>query len=790
MRSTPRSEYDAADAETAGVQPDFRRWRLCVAACALLAVAFGVCRCADPREDDARRRIDALLARLDRMALVVPRRAGGIDDAFFVDRFEVTNERYLAFRRDSGYEPTDGDSFLRHLREPAAQDVADLMQHPVVFVSAADAEAYATAQGKQLPSQQQWADVAAALSARGTAWASFIANVSQHDLRGPTRVGTFQSGRTRAASDVSPPVYDLVGNVAEWTRTEGSVADQRRVCGGSFAEKFQESDAFAASLRDPPVEFVGDRNFALGFRCVVGDAKGLVRSLLADLAHASAEDRARAFEALAPFGEPLRRVIDALRFESGTLDVVRAGSGDDDLVIALEDGSLVVCDVTGNVRRYDSRSGAVLAQRGGFSEFYHAIPCDVDRDGTSELLIGTNADPRDGKLDPATWRLLFLDADRARLDLVRMDDFERTPLDEFVPDGLESGLNAFGLPDETLLRAGFLPRRLDRAERGLALGFVAQLSQDLVCLDGHTLEERWRVRTPYSYGVAVAATRGEIWVPGHWWAFSADGVREWPRILDLRVLRARDGKELRAGRAAGGAWSSALIGGESPRLLSVAGNGALLESVIDDGRIRTHVVRSPGTTGSVALQIRSGPAPAAASLLEANEAGDAVALTTWRRDGEVLARRELPAPGPYDPRHFVPDGGDVLLVKDSTLALRAFDARLRPRWSKDEDFRAELEQVAPLTIDWDGDGTGELVCSRGFDEWVVVDTRNGAVVDRFVLPGTSLRRLIRGPREASGESIWAGYRDVGLFRLSRIPGAADRIASELRDHVDPGEVAR
>ncbi|MCC7170282.1 MAG: SUMF1/EgtB/PvdO family nonheme iron enzyme [Planctomycetes bacterium] len=790
MKSTSRSEYDAADAETAGVQPDFRRWRLCVAGCALIAACLTVPSCSDSGEDDARRRVDALLARLDRMALVVPRRADAIDDAFFVDRFEVTNERFLAFRRDSGYEPIDGDSFLRHLREPMERDVGDLMQYPVVFVSAADAEAFATAEGKQLPTQQQWSDVAAALSARGTAWASFIANVSQHDLRGPTRVGTFQSGRTRAASEVAPPVYDLVGNVAEWTKTAGVVADQRRVCGGSFAEKFLESDAFAASLREPPVEFVDDRNFALGFRCVIGDAKGLVRTLLADLAVVMPEDRARAFDALVPFGEPLRRVIDALRFESGTRDIVRAGSGDDDLVIPVEDGSVVVCAVSGSIRRFDPRSGAVLAQRDGFAEFYHAIACDVDRDGTSELLVGTNADPRDGKLDPTTWRLLFLDADRARLDLVRMDDFERTPLDEFVPDGLEAGLNAFGLPDETLLSARLLPRRLDRAERGLALGFVAQLSQDLVCLDAATLEERWRVRTPHSYGVAFAATRGEVWVPGHWWAFSADGVREWPRILDLRILRASDGKELRSGRAAGGAWSSALLSGESPRLLSVAGNGSLLESVIDDGRVRTNVLRSPSATGHVALQIRSGPAPAAASLLEANEAADAVALTTWRRDGDVMARRELPAPGPYDPRHFVPEGGDVLLLKDSTLGLQAFDARLRPRWSKDENFRAELDQVTPITVDWDGDGTSELVCSRGFDEWVVVDARHGSVVDRFVLPGTSLRRLIRGPREERGESIWAGYRDVGLFRLGKISGAEARIASELRDRVDPGEVAR
>ncbi|MBL8766533.1 MAG: SUMF1/EgtB/PvdO family nonheme iron enzyme, partial [Planctomycetes bacterium] len=390
--------------------------------------------CSDSSADAARHRIDAQLARLDRMALVVPRRAGAIDDAFFVDRFEVTNERYLAFCRDHAYEPTDGDSFLRHLREPGAEDVDDLLQHPVVFVSAADAEAYARAYDKALPTQQQWADVAAALSARGTAWASFIANVSEHDLRGPTRVGTFQSGRTRDASDVAPPVYDLVGNVAEWTATAGSNADERRVSGGSFAEAFPESAEFAAALRTPAVEYAGDRNFALGFRCVVGRAKDVVRALLDDLALVPASDRERAYDALAPFGEPLRRVVDALRFERGTVDTLRAGAGDDDFVIPLEDGSLVVCDVGGTVRRFDARDGSVLAERGGFAELYHAIVADVDRDGRPELLIGANADPRDGSLDPARWRALFLDADRARLDLVRMDDFARSPLTEFAPD--------------------------------------------------------------------------------------------------------------------------------------------------------------------------------------------------------------------------------------------------------------------------------------------------------------------------------------------------------------------
>lgn len=770
---------------------DFRRWRLCIGIAAWLVCATVVVGCGDSSADAARRRIDAQLARLDRMALVVPRRANAIDDAFFVDRFEVTNERYLAFCRDSGYEPSDGDGFLRHLRDARARDADDLLQHPVVFVSAVDAEAYAHASAKTLPTQQQWADVAAALSARGTAWASFIANASQHDLRGPTRVGTFQSGRTRADSEVAPPVYDLVGNVAEWTSTAGLTDDQRRVCGGSFAEAFPESDAFAASLRDPPMEYASDRNFALGFRCVVGDAKGLVRALLDDLALVPAEDRARAFDALAPFGRPLRRVVDALRFEQATRDAVLVGVGDDDLVIPLDDGSIVVCDDSGSVRRLDPRDGSVRARREGFAEFYHGIAADLDRDGRTELLIGTNADPPDGALDPATWRMLFLSAAARRLDLVRMDDYSRLPLDEFVPDGLELGLSAFGLPDETVLRASVVPPRLDGAERGLFVGFIAQLSQDLVCLDAETLDERWRVRTPYSYGVSIAPARGEVWVPGNWWAVAADGVREWPRILDLRVLRAVDGKELRAGRAAGGAWSSALLAGDTTKLLSVAGNGALLESSVVEGRMRTRVARSPQATGAIALQIRSGPAPAAASALEAAGSGAAVRLTTWRRDGEVLAELELATPGPYDPRHYVPTGGDILLVKDSQLELRAFDARLRPLWHKAEDFRAELDLVAPLTLDWDGDGDGELVCSRGFDEWVVLDAQRGAILDRVVSPGASLRRLTVGRHDESrADTVWAGYRDIGLFRLARVPGDGARIARELRDRLDVDEVTR
>lgn len=124
----------------------------------------------------------------------VPRQAGPLGEA----------PRPLWTRREVGFAPPQGTNLL----------------HPVDAISLYDARAFALAQGRRLPSAQEWAWAAAG----PFAWPTPVGEVGRlfspddglalgSGVRAPHAVGT-------EASDVSPfGLRDLAGNVAEWTET-------------------------------------------------------------------------------------------------------------------------------------------------------------------------------------------------------------------------------------------------------------------------------------------------------------------------------------------------------------------------------------------------------------------------------------------------------------------------------------------------------------------------------------------------------------------------------------------
>ncbi|MBL7182918.1 MAG: SUMF1/EgtB/PvdO family nonheme iron enzyme [Anaerolineae bacterium] len=131
--------------------------------------------------------------------------------AFEIDKFEVTNEQFKRFIRETGY-VTDaekaGDTSWRYYAK-------DKPQHPVVKVTWNDANALCEWAGKRLPTEAEWEKAARGTDSLtypwGNDWDVNKANTKDAGYRGTIIVGSFPAGGSPYG------VMDMAGNVAEWT---------------------------------------------------------------------------------------------------------------------------------------------------------------------------------------------------------------------------------------------------------------------------------------------------------------------------------------------------------------------------------------------------------------------------------------------------------------------------------------------------------------------------------------------------------------------------------------------
>lgn len=132
---------------------------------------------------------------------------------FALDRYPVTNDQYAAFLAATGYRPDDGHNFLRHW--PGGRPPDGQGDHPVVWVSPRDAEAYARWIGGRLPTDEEWQWAAQGQDGRPWPWGTgFDPGRCNGAGVGTTPVDAFPGG-------VSPAgCYDMAGNTWEWTGPE------------------------------------------------------------------------------------------------------------------------------------------------------------------------------------------------------------------------------------------------------------------------------------------------------------------------------------------------------------------------------------------------------------------------------------------------------------------------------------------------------------------------------------------------------------------------------------------
>ena len=180
----------------------------------------------------------------------------GTPQGFFIDRFETTRVAFEAWSAAVGRRRNEAES--RATGEPP--DV------PVSKVTYVDAAAYAVARGKRLPTTEEWDRAARSPGGVRFPWGDgFVAacaNTLELGVFAPVRVGTFESGRTAAG------VYDLFGNVAEWTSSvePGGFGLRRRIVGSSF---FSRGAAVAPGTGLQPRRAAAEDSFSfdVGFRC-------------------------------------------------------------------------------------------------------------------------------------------------------------------------------------------------------------------------------------------------------------------------------------------------------------------------------------------------------------------------------------------------------------------------------------------------------------------------------------------------------------------------------------------
>jgi len=194
-------------------------------------------------------------------------------NAFYIDRYPVTNADFECFIEAAVYQPEDSHNFLRDWQDGKPREGWE--NKPVTWVSIEDARAYAAWAGKRLPQEWEWQYAAQGSDGRLFPWG---------DDWSDDAVPEFNTGRQlNAPADVdahplgaSPfGVMDLVANVWQWTDEYRDEHTRAAVLRGGCSYHPQTSHWYfpQAYRNDQHGKYLlmapcKDRAGMVGFRCV------------------------------------------------------------------------------------------------------------------------------------------------------------------------------------------------------------------------------------------------------------------------------------------------------------------------------------------------------------------------------------------------------------------------------------------------------------------------------------------------------------------------------------------
>ncbi len=131
-------------------------------------------------------------------------------DAFYMDKYPVTNQDFSEFLQQTKYAPSNAVNFLRHWQD--GKIPTGLENHPVVYVSLEDAGAYCTWAGKRLPTEAEWQYAAQGNDDRNWPWGNEFDSTRCNNATGhTTAVDEFPKGKSPFG------VMDMCGNVWQYT---------------------------------------------------------------------------------------------------------------------------------------------------------------------------------------------------------------------------------------------------------------------------------------------------------------------------------------------------------------------------------------------------------------------------------------------------------------------------------------------------------------------------------------------------------------------------------------------
>lgn len=207
-------------------------------------------------------------------------------EAFYIDRYPVTNEEYKRFVDATGhpvpcYDVDWVDASEYNWDPETRTPPVGKEKHPVVLVSWEDALAYAAWAGKRLPTEAEWERAARSTDGRRWPWGNDFVEGRCNSKEGEAG-GTVPVDQHSPESDSPDGVGDTVGNVWEWTsslfrpypydaddgRESQEASGWRVLRGGSWVNDLDRARCTARLDGD----FLFYNN--VGFRCAVSVQEG------------------------------------------------------------------------------------------------------------------------------------------------------------------------------------------------------------------------------------------------------------------------------------------------------------------------------------------------------------------------------------------------------------------------------------------------------------------------------------------------------------------------------------